>query len=255
MQPGFKIGCGTTERLRALYVRRQRGLLSFEGIPLEELTHYATLRGIVVDPKATSPVVKAQLERADNEATFDRFNDFPPEIRQIIFQYYFEWLQSNTWALRKYQPPITMVSRVVRQESLPLFYDYCGRLEIVSVGPVTIPYKLNPSPATAKLLQGTPTHFLARIKFLQLTFTDLDCRAAIDLANQHDPVGKVQTYGRLRGWDMTEAIRANKQRIPSALRTLAAAIAARPGPLRLQLSDIEDMGEMVRSIMGVPATQ
>lgn len=246
---GFKIGCGNTARLRTLYVRHQRGLLSFEGLPLQELRQFATLRCITVDPNAAATVVKAQLEKADNEATFDRFADLPPEVRHIILQYHFEFLRSSTWALRKYQPPITMVSHMIRHESLPLFYDYCGRLEIVSDGPITVPYKLNPSLATAKFLQSTPAHLLARIKSLQLTFTNLDFRAAIDLSNQHDPVGIVSTYGRYHSWEMTEATRARQQHIPLALRALATSIAARPGPLRLQLTDIEDMGEMVRSII------
>jgi DNA-directed RNA polymerase specialized sigma24 family protein len=94
----FKSGCGTTARLRALYIRRQRGLLR----------RYANLRGILVDPDATATIVKAQLEKADNEATFDRFTELPPEIRQIIFQYYYESLPSIKRASRKYQPPITM---------------------------------------------------------------------------------------------------------------------------------------------------
>lgn len=246
---GFKIGCGNTARLRELYVRHQRGLLSFESLPLQELRQFATVRGITVDPNAVSTVVKAQLEKADNEATFDRFTDLPPEVRQIIFRHYYESLLSSIRAVRKYQPPITMVSRMIRQESLPLLYGYCGRLEIVSDGPITAPYKLNPSLATAKFLQSTPAHLLARIRLLQLTFTNLNFRAAIDLSNQHDPVCKVSSYGRYHSWEMTEATLARQQHIPSALRALATSIAARPGPLRLQLSDIEDMGEMVRSII------
>ena len=183
----FESGCGTTARLRALYDRCQRGLLSFEGLPLQDLSRFATLRGIVVDPDATATIVKAQLEKADNEATFDRFTELPPEIRQIIFQYYFGSLPSSERVPCKYQPPITMASRMIRAESLPLFYDYCGRLEIVSTGPVTVPYKLSPSLSTAKFLQSTPTHLLGRIKLLQLDFFNLDCDVAIDFRNRDVP--------------------------------------------------------------------
>ena len=247
----FKSGCRTTARLRPLYIRRQRGLLSFEGLPLHELRQYATLRGIVVDPDATATIVKAQLEKADDEATFDRFTELPPEIRQIVFRYYYESLPSIERAPRKCQPPITTASRMIREESLPLFYDCCGHLKIVSDGPVTVPYKLSPSPPSARVLQSTPYHLLGRIKSLQLDFFDLDCDVAISLRNRDDPISKIVTYPTRCSdwsWETPESVEARRQHLILALRTLAAGIAARPGLLKLRLSDIEDMGEMVRSI-------
>ena len=240
-----------TARLRSLYIRRQRGLLSFEGLPFHELRQYATLRGIVVDPDATTTIVKAQLEKADNEATFNRFTELPPEIRQIIFQYYYESLPSSERAPHKYQPPITMASRMVREESLPLFYDCCGYLEIDSEGPVTVPYKLSPSSSTVRVLQSTPSHLLGRIKSLQLYFFNLQCEVAIDLRNRDDPISKIVIYRPGYSdwpWQRTEASKARRQHLISALRTLIAGIAARPGPLRLLLSDFDDMGEMLRRI-------
>ena len=245
-----KSGCGTTARLRALYIRCQRGLLSFEGLSLHELRHFATLRGIVVDPDATATIVKAQLEKADSEATFDRFTELPPEIRQIIFQYYFESLPSSERALRKYQPPITMVSRLIRAESLPLFYDCCGRLEVLSDGPVTVPYKLNPSFTTKRFLQCTPIHLLARIKSLELCFENLDAFMIIDLRTGSDPIGNfnIDREGYYY-WDSSVDAQARRQRLISAVRALATSIAARPGSLKLRLSYIEEVGEVVRSIL------
>lgn len=244
-------GCGTTARLRLLYIRRQRGLLSFEGLPLHELRHYANLRGILVDPDATATIVKAQLEKADNEATFNSFTELPPEIRQIIFQYYYESLPSHRCAPRKYQPPITMASRMIREESLPLFYDYCGHLKIFSDGPVAVPYKLSPSTSAARVLQSTPTHLLGRIKSLRLNFFNLGCNVPIDLRNCDEPIGNViinrEGYSN-RSWNATGATEARRQHVISALRTLAASIAARPGPLKFRTSDIDDMGEMLRRI-------
>ena len=233
--------------------------MSFEGLPLHELRQYATLRGIVVDPDATATIVKAQLEKADDEATFDRFTELPPEIRQIIFQYYYESLPSNRCAPFKYQPPITMASRMIREESLPLFYDYCGHLSILSYGPVTVPYKLSPSDSAVRVLHSTPIRLLGRIKSLHLNFFNLGCAVVINLRNRDDQISKVAT-NRARysdqPWNATEASKARRQHLISAVRTLATGIAARPGPLKLRSSDIEDIGEMLRSIfMDGPAEE
>lgn len=141
-------------------------------------------------------------------------------------------------------------SRLIRAESLPLFYDCCVRLEILSIGAVTVPYKLNSCSWTAGFLQSTPAHLFGRIKSLQLNFNNLDCYVEIDLRDRDDPISKVIIY---RSWysqyprQITEASEANRQHLVTALRTLTTGIAARPGPLKLRLSDVEDMGEMVRS--------
>jgi hypothetical protein len=50
-------------------------------------------------------------------------------------------------------------------------------------------------------------------------------------------------------WNSNADAQARRQHLLSALCTLTTGIAARLGPLKLQLSDIEDMGEMVRSII------
>ncbi|GAB7330206.1 hypothetical protein MBLNU13_g01868t2 [Cladosporium sp. NU13] len=181
----FKGGCGTAARLMAFYIRRQRGLLSFKCLPLQELRHFATLRGIQVGPDATATIVKAQLEKADNEATFDRITELPPEIRQ-----------------------------------------------------------------------STPTHLLARIKSLKLYFRNLNVSLAIDLRTGNDPIDKIN-ISRMGyySWNSSVSAQARRQQLLSALRALATGIAARPGPLDLRLSDIEEAGEMMRSIIDVAATE
>lgn len=81
----------TSDRLRAQYVRYQRGLLSYEYISAGELRLFATQRGILPMAKErhTVPSLKAVLEQADYDATFDRFSDLPAEMRQHIFKHYF----------------------------------------------------------------------------------------------------------------------------------------------------------------------
>jgi hypothetical protein len=233
-------------RLRALYVRTQRGLLSFESMPPLELRHYAAQRGLTVAPSATPKAVKAQLEQADDDATFDRFTDLPPEIRQIIYQYYLDSSVASAGSKYKYQPPLTMTSRMIRRETLPLFFD-CWDIEITSAGHLTAPYKFHPCTRTARLLQSTTTQNLARVKSIQLWFDDLKAGATIDLRNQ-DPISKVDVWRT--GWsDVIEAGRARQQHLSAALRSLALSMAARPGPFRFRLSDVEDVGETIRIII------
>lgn len=70
---------------------------------------------------------------------------------------------------------------------------------------------------------------------------------AIDLRNQ-DPISNVDIY-RAGYWEMTEATRARRERLVAALRVIALSMAARPGPLRFRLSDVEDVGETMRRII------
>jgi hypothetical protein len=188
-------------RLRALYVRCQRGLLSFEGMLSHELGLHAARRGLTVAPNATSTSIKAQLEQADEDAAFDRFTDLPPEIRQIIFQYYMDSTLAQRRPKSIYQPPLTMTSRMIRQETLPMFFD-CWDTELSSLfsePPTIVPYKFRPPAETAQFLQSTPIHHLARLKSFTLTFNDLKFRVAVDLRNQ-DPIGKLEIF-RTRYWD------------------------------------------------------
>lgn len=233
-------------RLRALYVRCQRGLLSFEGMAPHLLRLYATQRGLTVASAATPNSIKAQLEQADDDATFDRFTDLPPEIRQVVYQYYFDSSLANETPRYKYQPPLTMISRTVRRESLPLFYD-CWRIDITSEGPLTDPYKFRPSAITTRLLQSIAAQDLARVKSIQLWFNALSTGVAIDIRNE-DPIGRVDIYRAGYGF-MNEATRARRERLLAALRVIALSMATRPGPLRFRLTDVGDVGETIRRII------
>lgn len=165
-------------RLRVLYARCQRGLPSYEGMSLRELRFYATRHALTISPKATTTVIKTQLEKADDDATFDRFSDLPPELRRMAFQYYYDSLPFDTEADNmyaqnvRYPPPVTRTSHMFRRESLPFFYDRCD-FGITSTGSSKFPYKLSPCPRTARFIESTAIHDFARIKSLRLTFTQI----------------------------------------------------------------------------------
>lgn len=108
--------------LRALYVRCQRGLMSYEGQSVRELKLHLTRRGLPVVDQSNKAAFKEQLEQADEDFTF-RLCDLPPELRNIIYSYYFDSVVELNNARLKHQPPISCVSRILRRETLPLFFE------------------------------------------------------------------------------------------------------------------------------------
>lgn len=109
-------------RLRALYVRCQRGLMSYIGQPIRELKMYLTRRGLPGVDQGNKAALREQLEQADEDVNF-RLCDLPPELRSIIFSYYFDSVVEFNNARLKDQPPISSASRKLRQETLPLFFE------------------------------------------------------------------------------------------------------------------------------------
>lgn len=105
-----------------------RGLISYDQCSIAELQKFAIDRSIQrwfpTPPNRRALITK--LERANDAATFDPFEDLPPELRTRIYKLYFESLELPALPA---QPPLTEVSRLVRKEALPLFYS-CSTFQI-----------------------------------------------------------------------------------------------------------------------------
>jgi hypothetical protein len=84
--------------LRVLYSHYQRGLLSYEGLRASELETFISQRALPprIDKRPTVSNLKRLLELADDDATFDRFLDLPPELRQQIYDHYFDSLPKTS---------------------------------------------------------------------------------------------------------------------------------------------------------------
>ncbi|KAK4496620.1 hypothetical protein PRZ48_012600 [Zasmidium cellare] len=100
-----------------------RGLLPYENpaITLEELQRFIRDRRLQPpnDPPSRADCI-AVLEKADESQTFDRFLDLPPELRERIYGMYMaEFPRTLTFPT---QPPLTLTSRLLRKEALPLFF-------------------------------------------------------------------------------------------------------------------------------------
>jgi len=109
-----------------LCARAQRGSLPYDIYNLLELKDFARNRKIPSSHGRLSvPLLTRQLERADDDATFPRFSELPPELRQAVFEHYFASIAKERMNLVFKQPPATMASRLFRNEALPLFYRMC----------------------------------------------------------------------------------------------------------------------------------
>jgi len=98
-------------------------------------------------------------------------------------------------------------------------------------------------------VQNTTIENFARIKSLTLHFRNLEAHIHIDLRNKNNPVVFASIFGfKWPVWSH-EAFKAGNERFSSELRTLTMSAVAREGPLKLRVSDIEEMCEMARQVI------
>lgn len=116
----------THARACKLQARCQRGLLPYETQGKKELRKFIRSRGLEstitgnVKKMKHKQLVKA-LERADDVATFDKFADLPPELRNNIYRMRFEGSPAlNSRAA--FPPPFCEITKQYRNDSLPLFW-------------------------------------------------------------------------------------------------------------------------------------
>jgi hypothetical protein len=165
---------------------RERGLPLYQPHKLSELRKIAHERGLNIseEEESNEKILRAKLEYDDRRfvPTFDRFTELPPELRVRIYRHYFEWLY--TLPSKFNQLPICRASRLLRQESLPLFFGHY-RFQIDLRG-LYYPSGNDVSLSQCNLRQGTrlAAHCLsqelfARINHLQIVCEDVVWRADI----------------------------------------------------------------------------
>jgi hypothetical protein len=88
------------------------------GRDLRRQEHARTVEAMLLRGKKASHI--AVLQAADDAFVFDKFFDLPPELRSTVYQKYCE--DFPPLAL-PHQPPLTLASRLLRREALPVFYE------------------------------------------------------------------------------------------------------------------------------------
>lgn len=109
------------EKAIKFHRRAECGLIAYETCTADELGSFVRSRGL--DGSGTRLTQKSQLipflERADEATSFDRFMDLPPELRITVYSCHFGSFEAAT----PEPPPLLAVSRRVRQEARPIFYE------------------------------------------------------------------------------------------------------------------------------------
>lgn len=235
-------------RLQELYTRCQRKFMSYELLDLPKLQLCIAQRGLSFPAKKdTLASLKAMLEHVDEKATFLRFLDLQPELRLQIYNHHFNSF-AGTPANVISQPPITGVSRQVREESLPAFYG-CFIFEVIMTSSEYSSGPLSYSGRTIRLLQRTTAEqfgWIRRInvEFIMSPWSD-SLRLEIDICNKRTPV-KVSCSSSMYPLAFTPECEYD---LTSELGEVIRAIAARQKASKLRKDDLDHLREKTWSII------
>ncbi|KAK5127146.1 hypothetical protein LTR85_008506 [Meristemomyces frigidus] len=117
----------TLQRLRHLLVRGDRGLLDYTKYETDHLKTLIAQRSLQMpECSACRGNIVARLEQADENMTFPKFTDLPPELRVHIFELYFASVLTDPRGYEAPSPPfLAQASRLLRKEALPVYYNTC----------------------------------------------------------------------------------------------------------------------------------
>lgn len=103
------------ERLFDLYTRLRLGFLSYESYDAAELRQFCAARRLQTDKAKAKRKLVGLLERADDETSFHRFLDLPPDLRNRVYDLHFRTFEIFDKG-PPLPPPITSASGQLRQE-------------------------------------------------------------------------------------------------------------------------------------------
>lgn len=165
-------------------VRYQRGLMSYEGCSVNELHAFCKARGLSAKGASASRLAHA-LKQADDLITFPRFFDLPAEIRNVIYELHLHGF--DPFKTQHFQPPLTLASRQLRSEALPLFYD-CATFEL-SASTTYRPrrrgvhqYGSNYINIHSSCFEYMPAAIFSRVKKFDLTWADFSSKRRVEVS-------------------------------------------------------------------------
>ena len=109
--------------LSLLLQQTDKRLLCYDACSSQELEGFVKARGLQVKPSKRIEHTRLieTLEQGDAELSFDKLMDLPAELRVRIYEFYVcEFPES---LFKPTQPPLARVSKQIRQELLPIFYN------------------------------------------------------------------------------------------------------------------------------------
>ncbi|CZT19157.1 uncharacterized protein RCC_05003 [Ramularia collo-cygni] len=169
-------------RVAYLCTRAQRGMISYDKRLIGDLRQFCKERDFQMFKNLKKKELIELLERKDEEATFPRFMELPPELRIMIYEHSFdtsidhsgssqwqEWRASSFYTI---PPRVTYASKALRQESLPIFYTG-GLLKIrMNVRQATHGFTIKENGFATLFFAKASQATLECVKAIQVTF---DC--------------------------------------------------------------------------------
>jgi hypothetical protein len=163
--------------------------MSYEGRGAAELQTFCKARGLPTKAITASRLARA-LEKADDLITFPRFFDLPAEIRNIIYELFFNAL--NSFESKHVQPPLTLASSQLRSEALPVFYD-CATFNLRATCRM---HRYNMQQHESNILHSTSLIYTPAANFKRMKNIDLhwensetheEIKIAVRLIATHEP--------------------------------------------------------------------
>ena len=284
--------------------RKERGLLNYEHCTIDELEAYIKARHLNLPnedtynvqalantfsfrntqdrqsrqqnrdnrlPKAKKAGYIAVLHAADDHVVFDNFLDLHPDVRKIVYEKYCEDFPR---LFLPYQPPLTLVSKDFRAETLPFFYQrstFVLRIRLRTRTdfhgqPIGKPkVSLYNTAADPDLLTSAnlPQDALSRISRLRLClfydrpssgFDDIVLLSMmswdIDLNGSKGPVlGKEGSLNHLGDGHELDACR---ERLEAGVTRVLRDVRERPKAHKLRRGDLEDLRKAVEEALNPP---
>lgn len=164
----------TVAQLTDFCERLAKGILVYAKCSQQELEKFCIDRLLVSSEGRVSRLTKPQLvellDAADEACEFRKFSDLPTELRVMIYKFTFKSIEQDISVFQS--PQLCLVSRLVRIESLPLFFSECRfAMRVYPVPPSASSgqlarYRFNP--AASHLLGEMPWHLLSGIGHLNI---------------------------------------------------------------------------------------
>ncbi|GAB7335026.1 hypothetical protein MBLNU13_g06885t1 [Cladosporium sp. NU13] len=285
--------------------RKERGLLNYENCSMDELEAFIEARHLIppdentynIQGQTTKVIFRdtkdrqlrmqkwnekvearragakkaayiAVLQEADDNIVLDKFPTLIAELRTTVYKMYFDDLP----ALPKlpYQPPLTLVTKGLRKETLPLFYEqstFILRLRVRTQNERSTASLHNTAIDPDLLMSANlPPASLARISRISLHIShhrtyrppgwsgtlddDEDMSWEIDLDGKAGVVidgdGFFDDYGDETWWVV------RRGRMEAAILRVLRDVAARSKAHRLRPGDLEDLREAVQGALNLP---
>ncbi|KAK3722716.1 hypothetical protein LTR37_002287 [Vermiconidia calcicola] len=235
-------------RLNRLATRAQRCLPSYETCSIKELKAICAQQRLQLSGLEKKQDLVDRLELEDESRTFNAFLDLPAELRNVIYFMHFDGFDAMDVP---FPPPITTVSKQLRQETLLLFFRSCTfAVDLWNPGVHDGMFRqdrMDASWATKQVFTRLPTNYLGSIRQIQIeapVFAQHGWRKTRweVKVRSGDGTVSVQPFKRPYYCDAEpldqERFPGLSEKVEGRLKQEFGAIAARHGEMKLQRADL-----------------